>query len=181
MPCSFAMRIEIELNSVKNEQQQRFSNPHAPIPQVNLATSRGPIWRISTCDGANCFCISWRSDFNSYFSSVSLLKRIVRREPSKLYSAPIILIPCSLSSVDFALVAATTSASRCCHIWRSSRSRGVARRSIGFQPSGGGWALSSTFATVPKLPATAGFNHHHIPGFQVCKANALKVIKLAYL
>ena len=48
IPCSFAIRIEIGLNSVRNIEQHLFSNPHAPIPPIIFATSRGPICRRST-------------------------------------------------------------------------------------------------------------------------------------
>ncbi len=43
----FAMRIEIEENSVRNFEQQRFSSPQAPMPRISLAVSRGPICRSS--------------------------------------------------------------------------------------------------------------------------------------
>src|SRR3972149_139567 len=42
MPCSLAILIEIGLNSVRNVEQHRLSNPHAPGPPNSLATSRGP-------------------------------------------------------------------------------------------------------------------------------------------
>ena len=147
MPCSLAILMEMGLNSVRNLEQQRDSNPQAPMPPIIFATSRGPIWRISTCDGWYCFCISWRRDLRSALSSVSVLNMKVRRVPSKEYSAATTLTPRSFNSAARSRQAIIASTSFCAQLRRRMRSRGVAIRSMGFQPSGGGVA-SFTICTT---------------------------------
>jgi hypothetical protein len=41
--CDLAILIDIELKFVRKREQQRFSIPHAPKPEIAFATSRGPI------------------------------------------------------------------------------------------------------------------------------------------